>query len=409
MGGFWFQSAAAQRWLALSCTLVCLLCGHGVAVASLVQGIRMWTAPDHTRLVFDVSSPVEHSLFSLGDPDRLVIDLRDAQLMSELPRPGDDHRQLRNVRSGIRNGKDLRIVLDLKGKVRPKSFVLHPNSQYGHRLVIDLHDVAAQGSQAIPKVVRSAKKAQRREREIVIAIDAGHGGDDPGARGVYGTYEKDVVLAIAKKLKDLVEREYGMRPVMIRSGDYYVGLRRRMQIARRHDADLFVSIHADAFRSPQARGSSVYILSPRGASSEAARWLADRENAADRVGGVNLVDKEDLLKSVLLDLSQTVTLEASMEVADSVLTSLRRVGKVHKATVQQAAFVVLKSPDVPSMLIETAFITNPAEERKLRTERHQQGLAEAIMAGIRAYFEEKPPPGTLLAARKTLLAQGESP
>jgi N-acetylmuramoyl-L-alanine amidase len=238
-------------------------------------------------------------------------------------------------------------------------------------------------------------------REIVIAIDAGHGGEDPGAKGRRGTYEKTVVLAIAKKLAVLVARERGMRPVLIRTGDYYLGLRKRMRLARAERADLFISIHADAFRDPRARGSSVFTLSNRGASSEAARWLAESENNADLIGGVKLDDKDDVLASVLLDLSQTGARQASHEVAKNILRQLSQIGRTHKKVVQQAGFAVLKSPDVPSILVETAFISNPEEENKLRSPRHQQRMAAAIMTGLRSFFRASPPPGTLLAQNKS--------
>jgi N-acetylmuramoyl-L-alanine amidase len=248
-------------------------------------------------------------------------------------------------------------------------------------------------------------------RDIVVAIDAGHGGEDPGAVGANGRREKDITLAIARRLERLVRAEPGMRPVLTRTGDYSVGLRKRTQLARKHKADFFVSIHADAFKDQRARGSSVFILSDRGASSEAARWLAEAENAADLVGGVSLDDKDDVLASVLLDLSQTGTRKASLDGAQSVFDQLGKLGEVHAGEVQQAGFVVLKAPDVPSLLVETAFISNPDEERRLRNPAHQQLVAEAILRGIRAYFHKSPPPGTLVAMqqdRKHTIAAGES-
>lgn len=248
-------------------------------------------------------------------------------------------------------------------------------------------------------MVKDAAEVTARPRDLIIAIDAGHGGKDPGARGRHGTREKDVVLAIARKLARLIEREPGMKPVLIRDGDYFLRLRERIRRAHDHRADLFISIHADAFNDTRVHGSSVYVLSRRGASSEMARLLARHENTADLVGGVSLDDKDDLLKTVLLDLSQSASIEASTEVADKVLRELRRVGKVHKRSVQKAGFVVLKSPDIPSILVETAFISNPREERKLRDPRHQERMARAILAGVRGYFEQNPPPGTLIAAR----------
>ena len=245
-------------------------------------------------------------------------------------------------------------------------------------------------------------------RDVIIAIDAGHGGIDPGARGNKGLLEKDAVLAIARRLETLVKREPGMRPVMIRDGDYFISLRKRVNKARASQSDLFISIHADAFDDSRVSGSSVYALSQRGATTEAARLLANRENAADLIGGVSLEDKDDMLASVLLDLSQNATIEASVDVASRVLQGLKRLGKVHKSRVEQAGFAVLKSPDIPSILVETAFISNPQEERRLRTAKHQQAMAEAMMLGVRSYFKANPPPGTRIAAREHVIERGDT-
>ncbi len=372
-----------------------------------VEGARLWAAPDNTRVVFDVSGPVKHRLFSLKQPDRLVIDLSDAAIARGVEQSFNSGGLVKSLRSGARNGHDLRLVLDLNGPVKPKSFVLKPNDQYGHRLVIDLYD--AKRSASVPKT--QVKSEPAKLRDLVIAIDAGHGGEDPGARGMKGTREKDVVLAIARRLATLVDQEPGMRAVMVRDGDYYIGLRKRMEIARQHRADLFISIHADAFKDTRVKGASVYAVSRRGASSEMARWLAARENAADLVGGVSLDDKDDLLAEVLLDLAQTATLEASNEVAANVLSEMKRVGSVHKSRVQHAGFVVLKSPDIPSLLVETAFISNPSEELRLRSGKHQRQVAAAIMAGVRKYFAANPPPGTLLAkagVRRHVIRRGDT-
>jgi len=360
-----------------------------------IKNLRVWAPPDHVRLVFDTSDPVSHTLFSLKSPHRLVIDIEKAKWKGVLPSIPENNPLIKSVRSAYRKDGNLRVVLDLKLPVKPKSFVLTPNRQYGHRLVVDLYDEQQSAKLKKPKTLKAVTRG--RLRDVVVAIDAGHGGEDPGAKGKRGTYEKTVVLAIARRLADLVAREKGMRTVMIRKGDYYLGLRKRMELARDQRADLFISIHADAFRDPRVRGSSVYILSQRGASSEAARWLAERENSADLVGGVTLEDKDDMLASVLLDLSQAGTLQASHEIAGEVLGRLKKVGKTHKRSVQQAGFMVLKSPDVPSILVETAFISNPSEERNLRNSKHQQKLAKAIMGGIREYFRDNSPPGTLLA------------
>lgn len=375
-----------------------------------INGVRLWSAPDHTRLVFDTSGPVAHKLFSLSNPERLVIDLKNTRLKAKMPKPDAKARVVRSIRSAFRDGTDLRVVLDLERRVRPKSFILKPNREYGYRLVVDL-ELGQTFQTAKPVVTLSKTSARARSRDVIIAIDAGHGGEDPGARGARGTYEKDVVLGIARKLAALVKTEPGMRPVMIRDGDYFLKLRDRVRKARKYKADLFVSIHADAFRDPRVRGSSVYTLSQRGASSEAARWLAERENTADLIGGVKLENKDDILASVLLDLSQTATLQASMEAAANVLKGLKKLGKTHKRRVQQAGFVVLKSPDIPSMLVETAFISNPWEERRLKNPSHQKKLAKALMSGIRRYFQIYPPEGTLLAEstpQKHIIVRGDT-
>ncbi len=385
-----------------ACTLLLLLLLTTAACADAVniRGMRMWPAPDNTRLVFDVTDDIEHSLFLLKNPDRLVIDLKNTRL--DKPFVGLDLTPslIRDIRSAPRNNGDLRVVLDLKGSVRPKSFVLRPNNEYGHRLVIDLFDARTATPAAAAPPAPAAPAVRNAPREIIIAIDPGHGGEDPGAIGPRGTREKDVTLAVAQRLRELVAREPGMRAVMIRDGDYFIPLRRRVEMAREHRADLFISIHADAFGDPRAHGASVYTLSHRGATSEHARLLADKENASDIIGGVSLDDKDDLLASVLLDLSLTGTMEASTDVASRVLSGMGQVAKLHRTRVEQAGFRVLKSPNIPSILVETAFISNPQEERKLRDPNHQYALARSIMEGTRAYFHQNPPPGTLLAMRQ---------
>lgn len=387
---------------ALVTLLLMLLCAAAWADAVNIRGVRMWPAPDNTRLVFDVTADVEHTLFLLKNPDRLVIDLKNTRL--DKPFVGLDLAPtlVRDIRSAPRNGGDLRVVLDLKGAVQPKSFVLRPNNEYGHRLVIDLYDARVSAAPAAPaaRPAPAAPAVRNAPREIVIAIDAGHGGEDPGAIGPRGTREKDITLAVAQRLRELVAREPGMRAVMTRDGDYFIPLRRRVEMAREHRADLFISIHADAFGDRRARGASVYTLSHRGATSEHARLLADKENASDIIGGVSLDDKDDLLASVLLDLSLTGTMEASTDVASRVLSGLGQVGHLHRTRVEQAGFRVLKSPNVPSILVETAFISNPEEERKLRDPNHQYALARSVMEGTRAYFRQNPPPGTLLAMQQ---------
>ena len=392
--------------------IVCLLLLLPLsALAAQVQGVRLWTAPDHTRLVFDIDQPIEHKIFSLSDPDRLVIDLRDTRAGERLASSKLSDRHVRGVRHAQRKDGTLRVVLDLKQAMRPKSFLLKPNAGYGHRLVIDLYGKDS----GRPRVAKSARDIKQ-WRDVVVAIDAGHGGEDPGALGsAHRTREKDVTLQIARRLKREIDALPGMRAVLTRSGDYYVGLRKRMQLARRHKADLFVSIHADAFRDKRVRGSSIYVLSNRGASSEAARWLAARENAADLVGGVSLDDKDDMLASVLLDLSQSAAQEASLAAAQKVYRNLAKLGKVHARRIQRAGFVVLKAPDIPSMLIETGFISNPTEERNLRSPAYQRKLAKAIARGVERYFHSAPPPGTLIARlererrpREHVIARGET-
>lgn len=350
-----------------------------------VNSLRSWTAPDHTRLVFGVTSPVNHKVFVLDNPPRLVLDLEDVSFNAKLPTFSGSHKVVSLMRQAPRNKKDLRVVIDLKTTVKPKSFSLKPNADYGHRLVVDLYPQNTQSAKK-PAVVKKATSVVSKKK-LVIAIDAGHGGEDPGARGHRGTNEKVVVLSIAKKLATLINQQPNMKAYLVRTGDYYIGLRQRMEKARRAEADLFVSIHADAFKDQRARGSSVYVLSNRGASSEMARWLANSENAADLVGGVSLDDKDDLLRSVLLDLSQNATEADSATFASAVLKNLKGVGHVHKKEVQRAGFMVLKSPDIPSILVETAFISNKAEEAKLRSPAHQSKIARAILSGVKSYFK----------------------
>ncbi len=401
-----------MRSILLYCLLV--LPASVFAKTVTVDSVRVWAAPDSTRVVFDTSGPIEYKLFTLDQPHRAVIDLKNSTIKKIKNQPKGIDKFLKAIRSGVRNKNDLRIVLDLKKPIRYKMFQLQPNKHYGHRLVIDVFDTEAKekpkqiAKKKIKKEAHKKTKPSGKLRDVIIAIDAGHGGEDPGAIGPSGVYEKDVVLKIAKSLANVINKERGMRAVLIREGDYYVELRNRIKKARDHKADLFISIHADAFTDSTVRGSSVYVLSKKGASSEAAKWLAKKENASDLVGGVSLDSKDDLVASVLLDLSQTASLEASIDVADRILKGLRKVGRVHKRHVESAGFVVLKSPDIPSILIEAAFISNPIEEKKLLTSKHRKNLCAAILSGLKGYFKDFAPEGTLLSQRKHIIERGET-
>jgi N-acetylmuramoyl-L-alanine amidase len=360
------------------------------SAATIVENVRLWSDDGRTRVVLDLDRPAEHTIFTLRGPDRLVVDLKDARLaerLGKLPVGG----AIRSIRTGLRSNGQLRVVLDLNEAVRSRSFTAGPNDEYGDRLVIDLQQ------QGNLRTVKRASEKYAAGRDIIIAIDPGHGGHDPGAVGRGRTREKDVALDVARLLAERVNAEPGMKAVLVRGGDYYVDHRERMEIARRRKADLFVSIHADAVDDPRANGASVYVLSLKGASDEFGKRLAERENAANLVGGVSLADKDAVLASVLLDLSQNAALSASLDVGSDVIDELARIGKVHRRKVQQAGFLVLKSPDVPSILVETAYISNPNEEKKLRSRSHQSKLANAILLGVRKYFYDNPPPNTMIA------------
>ena len=377
--------------LALGCLALLLAAFAHAASQVTVKDVRLWAGPDGTRLVFDLSAPVEHSVLTLRNPDRVVIDISDARvdIASQLP---EGQGFVKQLRVGPQGRRDVRFVIDLSSPASPNSFSVAPSGSYGHRLVVDLNAIA---SSAPPVVVKSADDAHG--RDVIVAIDAGHGGVDPGSIGKAGTREKHVTLAIARRLKERIDREPGMRAVLTRDSDYFVELRDRIVRARRQRADMFVSVHADSYRNRSVVGSSVYVLSARGASDESARWLADRENAADLVGGVSLDDKDSVLASVLLDLSQGASMSASFAAAQKVMDELDRIGNVTRRGVKSAGFLVLKSPDIPSILVETAFISNPTEEARLGSGKHQQRLAEAIFQGVRGYFYANPPPGTLVA------------
>ncbi len=402
-----------------------LLAVPGYAEQINISALRYWNTPDQTQMLFDVTSSPQHRVFLMNNPSRLVIDMRNTNVKLALSQPAPSHPLFSQVRVATKNKTDIRIVVDLKRDISSKNMSLRTNSMNGHRLVIELLDKAPDTSAKVAekseikasagavkmadsqsieeKPVKESQKAvtrktatspveptkvAKRDKDIVVAVDAGHGGDDPGAHGQNGTEEKKITLAIARKLADLINQQPGMKAVLVRKGDYYVDLRKRMQIARAAKADLFISIHADAFQNSTVKGASVFTLSNKGATSEAARWLANSENASDLVGGVSLNDKEDVLASVLLDLSQTATQDASVNVARKVLKNFEHIGELHYASVQKAGFLVLKSPDVPSILVETAFISNPSEELKLVNTAHQSKIAGAIFNGVRSYFSK---------------------
>jgi N-acetylmuramoyl-L-alanine amidase len=386
-----------------------------------VSSARVWPAPEYTRLTFESVLPIQYSLSTIRNPDRVVIDLEQVMLTPELEKLPDkidtSDPYIRAVRIGRYKPGILRLVLDLKTEVMPQAFVLKPVGNYGHRLVLDVYPVvppdplmaflnenvtaAPQADLKVengldvkgntPAITTVKKNKPEMTRLITVAIDPGHGGEDPGAISRSGTHEKHITLSIAKKLKAKIDKEPNMRAALTRDGDYFISLPMRLVKARQLNADLFVSVHADAFIKPHARGSSVFALSERGATSAAARWLAKKENEADLIGGVNLDIKDPYLKQTLLDLSQTATISDSLKLGREVLSKIGDVNHLHKSDVEQAGFAVLKSPDIPSILVETAFISNPDEEKKLKDIAYQDKLADAILAGIKRYFANNPP------------------
>lgn len=368
--------------------------------AGTLNDIRLWDSPTQTRLVFDMSSEVNHRIFTLSSPERVVIDIPNTSIKADLSKFKAGTTSIKGIRSGVRNGTDLRLVLDMKEKNKLKSFLLNPNERYGHRLVVDIEKDDDIGD-LIDRRMKTTPETG--DRDIIIAIDAGHGGEDPGAVGPRGTHEKDVVLAIAKELKREIDRHEGYKGVLTRTGDYFIPLRKRVTMVRKYKADLMVSIHADAFRSPQPKGASVFALSRTGASSEMARWLSNKENDSDLIGGMEPVSvrgRDTELASVLLDLSMTSSINTGIEVGSYILGEVKKITDLHKPRVEQAGFMVLKSPDVPSILVETGFISNPGEERKLKNSNFRKKLAQKIFKGIDAYFRRVPPPGTLIASKR---------
>jgi N-acetylmuramoyl-L-alanine amidase len=390
-----------------------------------LRAVRIWPAPDYTRVTLESGVPLKHSLLTLRNPDRLVLDIENVDLESvqrefaDKLAPGDPY--IANLRVGRFKPGVVRVVLDLKVEVKPQIFTLSPIEDYGDRLVLDLYpvdpvdpilallkkpdlSVAKPGDEAHPQAKKEAPTAKGRaqgpekgtpaagmRRLVTIVIDAGHGGEDPGAHGRRGTYEKNVTLTIARKLKTLVDAEPGMRAVLTRDGDYFIPLEVRVEKAQRVKADLFVSIHADAFVKPHVRGSSVFALSEKGATSKAAQSLAKRENDADKIGGVNFRHKDPYLEMTITDLRLTAQISDSLKLARAVLGELGEVNMLHKGRVEQAGFAVLKAPEIPSILVETAFISNPDEERRLNDAGYQEKIARAILRGIRAYIAKHPP------------------
>lgn len=393
-------------WLAMALMLL-----NAGAFAGTLTAARIWPSPDYTRITLESDAPLSFRHFTLSNPERLVIDvegINPSETLASLPSmvtPADPF--VTNVRSGVNRPGVVRLVFELKAPVRPSVFALNPMGDYGHRLVIDLYAVEA-ANQSLAQAQPVGKPAQasapattsKFSRLALVAIDAGHGGEDPGAIGASGSKEKHITLKVAKKLKEKIDAEPGMRAYLTRDGDYFIPLHERVNKARAIKADLFISVHADAFIRPQARGSSVFALSENGATSVAARWLAKRENDADLIGGVNIDVKDQYLKRTLIDLSQTATINDSLRLANYVLREIGEVNTLHKNDVEQAGFAVLKAPDIPSILVETAFISNPEEERRLNDDAYQDKLAGAILSGIKAYFDRHPPAGRTKVARE---------
>lgn len=415
------QMQALQPLLAcLFCALLCLLALLPRAGAAAdVEGVRSYRSADHTRLVFDLNTSVKHHIFTLENPHRIVIDMDSTHLLGKVDNLDLSDTPIQGIRTGTRGDNTLRVVLDLKEAVRSNSFSLPRNDQHGDRLVVDLYDNEASSTASSsapppqrstePKVIASTQDVANGRRDIVVAISAGHGGKDPGAIGVNQLQEKQVVMEIAREMRSILDQTPGYRAVMVREDDYYVNLRQRIQIAHQHSADFFIAIHADAFTSSRARGATIYALSQSGATSEHARRLAEKENAADLIGGVgsvSLKDKDEMLASVLLDLSMSASVASSLEAGQYIIQSLGSVIHMRRTNVEQAAFVVLKSPDIPSLLVEAGYITNPTDARNLASASYRRSFANALVDGITRYFWDSPPRGTQIAWQK---ANGGAP
>ena len=398
-------------------TLLLSLLGHGMARAAQIVAVRVWPAKDYTRVTLENDSKLKATHFTIKDPHRLVVEIEgvdlDNKLKSLVAKIQSNDPYIAQVRVGQNRPGVVRLVFDLKEEVQPQVFSLDPVGEYKNRLIFDLYpqtpsdpitELLKKGSAPpivtekppadLPDTAKASedddKDGQKLTRLVTIALDPGHGGEDPGAVGRGGSLEKNVVLSIARRLKARLEQQANVRVMLTRDGDYFVPLNVRVQKARKVQADLFVSIHADAFVEPTARGSSVFALSEKGASSTAARWLANKENAADLIGGINIRSKNQHLASVLLDLSTTAQINDSLKLAKSVLGEIGTINRLHKAQVEQAGFAVLKAPDIPSILVETAFISNPEEEARLSDENYQDQMADALMRGIRKYLIKHP-------------------
>lgn len=388
--------------------LFLLMFSAEVIAANSIDGVRVWPAPENTRVVFDLKNKPEYTYFTLQSPERLVIDFKSTSDAVSFANAASKDKRIKKIRSSKAKKKgSRRVVLELNNSFTTTIFALPPTGQYGNRLVIDLYDKTI-------KKTKVASQVTQRQRDIVIGIDAGHGGEDPGSIGPKGTYEKRVTLAIAKKLKAEIDREKGMKAVLVRSGDYYITVGGRSEIARKNNVDLLVSIHADAFHSPKPNGASVWMISNKRVESELAKWLRNRDKNSELLGGGGGVIKntnDDNLALTLADMNKEHSLDVSHGVAKNLVQELKRITKMHKKTPQHGNFGVLKSSDIPSILVETGFISNHQEERNLLSTKHQAKLAKAIKSGIKSYFIEHPLSNSYFASigyRKHRVTSGES-
>ncbi|MFC6336041.1 AMIN domain-containing protein [Pseudomonas sp. CCM 7891] len=370
--------------------------------ATQIRNARLWRSSDKLRLVFDLSGPVQYKTFSLTAPERLIIDLSGAQLSGDFSQLTLANSGITSIRSGHFGKSDTRIVLDLAAPMQLNSFLLSPQDGQGHRLVLDLSNAVRAPLQvaAAPAPLAAQVGRAHPKRDIIVVVDPGHGGKDPGAVGAKGEREKDVVLSIGQLLAKRLKREKGFDVKLVRNDDFFVPLRKRVEFARKHKADMFISVHADAAPRLTASGASVYALSEGGATSATARFMAQRENGADLLGAtslLNLKDKDPMLAGVILDMSMSATIAASLQLGSTVLGSLAGITTLHQKRVEQAGFAVLKSPDVPSILVETGFISNARDSRRLVTARHQQAVADGLFAGLQRYFQKNPPVNSYMA------------